>query len=146
MNPFSPERIVVPFDFSDRAVETLRVATNHASRNTRVHVVHVINDLHPADPYFVLNDFDEQEFKAKSFQALEAKLREADFNPEDFELNVLIGDPGSKLADFARSIDADLLIISSHGRTGLKRVLLGSVAERVARLAECPVLVLKETP
>ena len=62
---------------------------------------------------------------------------------DDARLDVGIGDPGHVLVDLAKQIDAGLVVISSHGRTGLTRVLLGSVAERVVRHADCPVLVLK---
>jgi nucleotide-binding universal stress UspA family protein len=47
------------------------------------------------------------------------------------------------IAKNAETTDADLIVLTSHGRTGLKRVLLGSVAERVVRLAHCPVLIVK---
>ncbi len=43
----------------------------------------------------------------------------------------------------AKKIDADLIVMPSHGRTGLKRLLIGSVAERVVRMAKCPVMVLR---
>ena len=55
-----------------------------------------------------------------------------------------VGDPGHEIAEFAEEIDAELIVIPSHGRTGLTRLLLGSVAERVVRLAHCPVLVFRK--
>jgi nucleotide-binding universal stress UspA family protein len=45
--------------------------------------------------------------------------------------------------DRAEAIDAELIIVPSHGRSGFSRLLLGSVAERIVRLAKCPVLILK---
>jgi nucleotide-binding universal stress UspA family protein len=57
---------------------------------------------------------------------------------------VRIGDPGHEIADCAAEIGADLVVISSHGRKGVKRLLIGSVAERVVRLSHCPVLVLRK--
>jgi len=51
--------------------------------------------------------------------------------------------PGDALADLAHDEGVDLIVVASHGRTGLKRVLLGSVAERVTRMAKCPVLVVR---
>ena len=50
----------------------------------------------------------------------------------------------SEIAAAAKELDADLIIISTHGHTGLKHVFLGSVTENVARLAPCPVLVVRE--
>ena len=58
-------------------------------------------------------------------------------------VDVEFGDPGNQIVDFAERISAELIVIPSHGRTGIERLLLGSVAERVARLAPCPVLVLR---
>ena len=49
-----------------------------------------------------------------------------------------------EIADFAQEKKAELIVLPSHGRTGLTRLLLGSVAEKVVRLAHCPVLVLKK--
>jgi len=57
---------------------------------------------------------------------------------------VLVGDPGLSITDYAKDHGADLIVISSHGHTGLTRLMLGSVAERVVRLAHCPVLVLRK--
>ena len=51
---------------------------------------------------------------------------------------------GEQIAAVAKEIDADLIIISTHGHTGLKHVFLGSVTENVARIAPCPVLVVRE--
>jgi nucleotide-binding universal stress UspA family protein len=55
-----------------------------------------------------------------------------------------IGRPASEIAAAAKELDVDLIIISTHGHTGIKHVLLGSVTENVARLAPCPVLVVRE--
>lgn len=54
------------------------------------------------------------------------------------------GDPAEQIVAEAARIDADVIVLATHGRTGLKRLLLGSVAEKVVRLAGCPVFVLRE--
>lgn len=54
------------------------------------------------------------------------------------------GDPAEKIVALAAKVNADLVILGTHGRTGIKRLLLGSVAEKVVRLAGCPVLVVRE--
>ena len=59
------------------------------------------------------------------------------------KIDVEIGDPGHRIADVAAKLGADLIVMPSHGRTGIERMLIGSVAERVLRLAHCPVLVLR---
>lgn len=57
---------------------------------------------------------------------------------------VLLGDPATELGRFARDEDCDVLVVGTHGRTGIPRVLLGSVAERIVRQAPVPVLVLRD--
>jgi nucleotide-binding universal stress UspA family protein len=56
---------------------------------------------------------------------------------------VRFGDPGREIAAHAEELHAELIVMPSHGRTGLSRLFIGSVAERVVRLAHCPVLILK---
>jgi nucleotide-binding universal stress UspA family protein len=56
---------------------------------------------------------------------------------------VQVGNPGIVISDYAKQSGAELVVMPSHGHHGLRRILLGSVAERVLRHAECPVLVLR---
>ena len=62
----------------------------------------------------------------------------------DVIFQVQFGDPGHGITDYAEEVGADVIVMPSHGRTGLRRLLIGSVAERVLRLAHCPVLVLRK--
>ncbi len=62
----------------------------------------------------------------------------------DFEHRYLEGGPVREIVDFAQREHIDLIVMGSHGRTGLSRLLMGSVAEGVARLAPCPVLIVKQ--
>jgi nucleotide-binding universal stress UspA family protein len=57
------------------------------------------------------------------------------------QAHVLTGDPGTTITDYANEQSADLIVIPSHGYHGINRIVLGSVAERVLRHANCPVLV-----
>ncbi len=57
---------------------------------------------------------------------------------------IRFGDPGHEIARYAEQISAGLIVVSSHGTSGLERLLIGSVADRVVRLARCAVLVLKK--
>ncbi|MGK7957872.1 MAG: universal stress protein, partial [Crocosphaera sp.] len=54
------------------------------------------------------------------------------------------GNPSLEIVDYANNNNIDLIVIASHGRTGLNRFLLGSVAEKVVRLSQCPVLVWRD--
>jgi universal stress protein A len=62
------------------------------------------------------------------------------------EHRVLVGVPALEIAGLAEEEQADLIIMGTHGRTGLTRLLMGSVAEAVVRRADCPVLTLRQSP
>ncbi len=143
MTWFHGRPIVVPFDYSAACVRAVRFAERFAEGKSKVHVVHVLIDWYPTDPAVVLANYDEAEFKSKAYATINDKLREAGIDLSRLDIQVGIGDPGSWVADLAEKIDAGLIIVPSHGRRGFQRVLLGSVAERVVRLAKCHVLVLK---
>jgi nucleotide-binding universal stress UspA family protein len=74
--------------------------------------------------------------------ALRQKL--ADDKYSSVTLEVILGDAAHGIAEFAEQNKAQLIVIPSHGRRGLTRLLMGSTAERVVRLAHCPVLVLRQ--
>jgi nucleotide-binding universal stress UspA family protein len=73
------------------------------------------------------------------------------FLPEQYSgmpctLHIAVGKPFEQIVDFATIHHVDLIVMGTHGRTGLVHTLMGSVAERVVRLAPCPVLTVKEVP
>ena len=63
---------------------------------------------------------------------------------DNLKLVIRVGNPSIEIVDYAKKNNIDLIVIASHGRTGLNRFLLGSVAEKVVRLAQCPVLVWRD--
>jgi nucleotide-binding universal stress UspA family protein len=106
-----------------------------------LHVLHVAPSqlyLEGAENYPLPPDHERREGILASMKRHFAGSR---FDHVQFE--VCFGDPGRKIAERARELDAGLIVLPSHGRTGFARMLLGSVAERVVRLAKCPVLVLR---
>ena len=62
------------------------------------------------------------------------------------ERRIEVGDPAHIICDVAREVEADVIVVGSHGRTGLNRLFLGSVSEHVVRHAPCPVLVVRGAP
>ena len=141
MSGLQANKIVVPIDFSDDSIAAVDCALEIADDASKVHVFHVLPELNAAEPGVVWQTIDNESRKKHATEAVRERLSEAKYGGVNVEIE--IGDPGHRVADHAQSIEADLIVIPSHGRTGIKRFLIGSVAERVVRLSHCPVLVLR---
>jgi len=135
------DKIVVPVDFSDVSLQAVDTALELANDASTIYVVHVLPELNAAEPGVIWQAIDDASRKEHANKG----LREALADPKYSAVNICteIGDPGHQIATYAQRVGADLIITPSHGRTGIKRILVGSVAERVVRLAHCPVLVLR---
>lgn len=141
--PFFPKKlIVVPVDFSSCSVPAIRTALELTDNPADVHVIHVIQPLNPVSPLGVWGDDDvEQQMLDNAQKYLTTFL--ANNQIEGVTTTVQVGSEGSQIVAYAEKCKADLVVISSHGRSGVERALLGSVAERVIRHAACPALVLR---
>lgn len=142
------ERIVVPHDFSADADAALGVAQELARQyGSRIDVIHVIAP--PIDPemYTPLHDparaasqvAVRQEVTRRLNERIEAKMLPG----ITIEAHVCDGHAASGIVDFAHDQQANLIVIASHGLSGLRRFLLGSVTASVVRSARCPVLMLR---
>jgi nucleotide-binding universal stress UspA family protein len=126
--------LLVPFDFSRSAARALRqaiaLARGGAKRLAIVHIVPPVVNMRAV---------------AGAIRGeVEAIMRRHGFKRSDYRLLVLERpDAGRALANLARSLKASLIVMGSSGRSGVARMLLGSVAERTLRYAECPVLIVK---
>ena len=138
--------ILVPLDFSRGSIEALDYAVAVAKQfHAAIHLVHV----HPPDEassvpragHLMLQSAQAIQFLREELTNIQRKHVEP-FWPEN--CHVRGGRPYQEIVELAREINADLIILSTRGRTGLKRVLLGSTAERVVRSAPCPVLVVRK--
>ena len=107
-----------------------------------VHVIHVLLDMSQAEPGVIWGEINNEKRARHATDALRERL--LDDKSRDVQIEIEFGDPGYRIADRAKQLEADLVVMPSHGRTGFKRLLIGSVAERVIRLAHCPVLVLRK--
>lgn len=134
------KKILCPTDFSDASRLAVRVAAGLAARDhgelRLVHVVEIEPPL-PTDPNLA-TDLPEYE---RTLHA-DAQLDElaASFNNVTVRTIVGHGDAGDEIVRIARDEAVDLIVMSTHGRTGLDRVVFGSVAEKVVRHAHRPVL------
>lgn len=133
--------VVVPVDFSDESLAAIDTALALVDGPERLRIVHVLPVLEPAEPGVIWNTIDDESRRRHAEAALRERLHAAKY--QGAQLAILFGDPGHEVADFAQAQKADLIVLPSHGRRGLSRLLIGSVAEKVVRLAHCPVLVLR---
>ena len=142
------EKILVPIDFSDHCRRALATARELASRyDATLQLLHAIEE--PAYPYFyapvgglsVAKHL--EELQDKSGEALNKLMDEVDGPAVQFETFVGTGRPSSEIVRFAEHEGSDMVVIATHGLTGLERMLLGSTAEAVVRQATCPVFTVK---
>lgn len=142
------QRILVPVDFSKPADKALRYAVSFARQfDAKITLLHVSpQTCYPAELAGFPTVIPPNEPGAKAIRArLEAHA--ARFVPPELRDRTLlrVGPAFDEICRVARAGKTDLIIIATHGHTGLKHALLGSTAERVVRHAPCPVLVVRET-
>lgn len=142
MSLFSKDQVLVPIDFSKEAVKALASTVEFVGEESTVHALHVLPRLEPTDPGVVWETVNQEARIENVEKTYQEQLNQPGFSKVQF--HVEIGDPSSEIIDFAKSNNIDLIVIPSHGRTGLGRFFMGSVSERVVRFSHCPVLVLRQ--
>jgi nucleotide-binding universal stress UspA family protein len=140
--------ILLPTDFSDCARPAYGLAAQIAERfSSKLFLLHVVQDLTLLVPDAVL-------FAASPNEALDSLIAGAKTQLEQIvrqhqlerftpTLQVQVGSPAVEIVEYAKEINASLIVIATHGRTGLQQLLLGSVANRVVQVAPCPVLTVR---
>ncbi|HET6566929.1 MAG TPA: universal stress protein, partial [Rhodothermales bacterium] len=139
--------IAVPIDFSGHSRIALALAHDWAALyGARIDLIHVIeNDLRPAFYRTKASSIHEAETEVedRARTHLEQLNREVGGEAVEARFHVLSGRAAARIVDFAEENRSDLIVMSTHGLTGLNRFLIGSVTEKVVRHAECPVLTVK---
>jgi CBS domain-containing protein/nucleotide-binding universal stress UspA family protein len=140
MTPFS--EILVPIDYSEPADAALRLAGRLArTARGRLLVTHMLPPVYTMAEFPILPV--DAEWIAEERIRLESHVRaclETDGEAPAFAVEVLVDTPFLGIVRLAAERKVDLVVLGTHGRSGLKRMVLGSVAERVVRFAPCPVL------
>lgn len=141
---FPVHTVLHPTDFSDRSAYALRLACalarDYDARLVVLTVAHV--------PVFVggegMPPLSVEEIRAEA----EQRLRDLEIPIDGIrvERRLEVGDPAAEILNAARLAGADLIVMGTHGRTGLGRLLMGSVAEQMVRRADCPVLTVAHPP
>lgn len=139
------QKILFPTDFSQYNDAALKFASTVAAESdATLYIIHVdeLRDLTATmgeGGYLIAAAIEE---RTEVIEQLE-KVRPT-VPTVKFERHYLKGSPVIEILDFAEQENIDLIVMASHGRTGLSRLLMGSIAEGVMRKAQCPVLVVKQ--
>ncbi|MBU4316478.1 MAG: universal stress protein [Proteobacteria bacterium] len=138
------KKILFPVDFSEVSQKIVPYVETMAEKfNAEVHVLFVARIL----DYFVsiyvphssINTFEEEILKGGR-KSMEKFLSESFPAPQKVKGEVVLGDASEKILEYVKSNHIDLLIMGTHGRKGLDKVLFGSVADRVSKMCDAPVL------
>jgi universal stress protein A len=139
----SLDAILVPLDFSDTSFGALETALSIAPRE-RVHLAHVL-PVAGGLAWAVGGSAPDAARVEGARHRMQRELTEHGFDPAGHPLHVRVGAPGPEICELADRIGAGLIIIGSHGRGGLEKLILGSVAYDVVRNSRRPVLLERAT-
>src|SRR5574337_1021991 len=142
------KKILCPVDHSECSYLALKYAISLALKDeAKLYLMHVIDtrlydtEIYKFSPY-KLNEIDMNKIR----EDLMKSLPEGTTDVLEVETVVVKGVPFNEIINAAAEIGADLVVIGTHGRTGLSHVVMGSVAEKVVRKALCPVLTVRMPP
>jgi nucleotide-binding universal stress UspA family protein len=140
-----PKTILVATDFSECAEQALDYAAALAGKlDAKVYLLNAISIPSMGIPEVgvaVTNTLIESTVRTHHESLAKLASRHASVN---IETGLRTGDPRDLIVDVAREIGADLIVMGTHGRRGVRRALIGSIAESVVRTAPCPVLTIRE--
>ena len=141
------KKILCPIDHSDCSKEALKYAVTFAMKDeAKLYLLHIIdirsfNEGLEAMSMQIPDEETLELLRIKLLDCIPEEMRD-DMNVEAI---VVQGIPFAEIISTAREKDIDMIVIGSHGRTGIKHMMLGSVSEKVVRKAPCPVLTVRQT-
>lgn len=138
----SPQRILVPIDMSVFSITALQYAEDVAEHfGAEIAVVHVVE--HETQSAKAAEADSEAEAEQALRSTIARMLLDHNVVHQSLRIELRHGSPAQEIVKASQEIHADLIIMCTHGRSGLSHVLMGSVAERVVRRSPCPVLTIK---
>jgi nucleotide-binding universal stress UspA family protein len=144
-------RILVPMDFSAPSDAALDYARGVAVRfDASLHLLHVADDpyraLYPGEVFVPEVERLRRQIVSDAADRLKARLTASDVTDLEATVDAIIGTPAGSIVEYAGGHGIDLIVMGTHGRSGMSHVLMGSITERVIRTAPCPVLAVREAP
>ena len=141
------ESILVPIDFSTHSKNALKYAIPMAVKfNARLHLVYVVEPtIYPADLGFgqVVLPGVEDELREKGAAELQALIEKEIGGQVGATSIVRTGNPHHEILSEAKEKGVDLIVVATHGHSGMEHILFGSTADRIVRHAHCPVLTVR---
>lgn len=132
------QRIAVPLDLSESSLAALQAGCDLASRyGAELHLIHIV-EPRPSAAMAKPEPYPTQPAEAKLAGVVVSAI-----GIPSIHRAVRVGDPVDGILQYVKAQDIDLVVMGSHGRTGISHLFLGSVAEEVVRRAPCPVLVIR---
>ena len=145
----TPKRILWPTDFSELSLRAGRYAYGLAQLfAAELHILHVVPPpLNPDVAVLLPSDvpipISEPELRAASTRAIRNLIEKRFDNFASAVAEVRFGNPWTVVCEYAKEKQVELIVVATHGRTGLGHALIGSTAERIVQHAVCPVLAVK---
>ncbi len=138
------KNILAPVDFSENSGKILQTALYFSQKfEAKLTVLFVVQSFDDYSGFFVphipLSQFEEDLLKSAE-NKMDAFLHENIDAPENVDAKVLTGDIAEEITGFVEKSGTDLIVMGTHGYKGLEKVLFGSVAEKIVKMAGCPVL------
>jgi nucleotide-binding universal stress UspA family protein len=149
MSSFQLRRVLFPTDFSSNSQSALEVACALAGQfQAELHILHVLQDVvfqgvpDPTGVYGLPANYDDR-VRESAERALTELPGPSRTDAARVVRALRKGSPFTEIVQYARETGIDLIVMGTHGRSGISHMLLGSVAEKVVRAAECPVMTVR---
>ena len=138
------KELLVAVDFSDPSIRALQVARDIAMRlNAKIHIVHFvpmrIMDMGMEGGVDFIEEMHQKDLEEAGIK-LENFVKNHTTQDDEVDHHLKSGEPAAEINNMVKDLEADMVVMGTHGRTGLKHLLMGSVAESILHAVEVPVL------
>jgi len=146
---FAPKQILVPTDFSEYSDRAIREAIDIAKQfGAKIYLLHVINIVHQCSVDYCMDSALVDQLEKQSEERTKSMFREeldriSGSKSVDITTGTAMGLAYEEILNEQQKKSVDLIVIASHGKTGLLHHLMGSVADKVLKSAKCPVLLVR---